>query len=46
MKIERRSDDDEPEYLEYLIVGHQGGYGRSLVELWVREYDLKMQLVV
>jgi hypothetical protein len=40
MRVEQREDD-----LEYLIVGHKGS-GRSLVEMWVRENDLKMQLLV
>ena len=41
MRVEERD-----EQLEYLIVGHRNTTGRSLVELWVTERDLKYRLIV
>jgi hypothetical protein len=38
--------EERDEQMEYLIVGHRSTTGRSLVELWVTERDLKYRLIV
>jgi hypothetical protein len=40
MRVEIHEED-----MEYLIVGHQA-IGRSIVEMWVRERDIKACMIV